>query len=142
MASEIRTFHIRGAHAAEDEATLAAFLRSVAVQRVDTAYADGGWHILVLFEDLRRREETVQIQSAIVGGLNAWRARMATESGVAREAILSDAAVESIARHAPTTEIELATIALPTAGNLARHGAAIVQVVREVLDDLKDHGSD
>jgi hypothetical protein len=74
MSSEIRTFKIRDAAVHEDELALGEFLRTVDVARIETTYAGDAWHILVMFEELRKREETAQIQSAIVAALNHWRA--------------------------------------------------------------------
>lgn len=138
MKSDIRTFKIRDASVHEDESVLAEFLRTVEVQRIETTYADGAWRILVMYEELRRREETAQIQSAIVGALNAWRNRTASEHGLDREAVLTDAAVQEIARYAPTTAVELAVIAGGLGIDATRFGTAIVQVVRQTLEELID----
>ena len=136
MKGEIRTFKIRDAAVQEDEAVLSAFLRTVDVRRIETAYADGAWHILVMFEDLRRREETAQIRTAIHEALNHWRTRTAQAQGVPRDALMPDAALREIARYAPTTEIELSTIAGALGMDLSEHGAAVLQVVRQTLEDL------
>src|SRR5690349_17791264 len=110
MKSKIRTFKIRDEAASEDEAALAAFLRTVETQRIETAYADKAWHILVLFEDLRQREETAQIQSAIAAALNQWRTQTARRLGIERETLLPDVALPEIGRYAPTTAVELGVI--------------------------------
>ncbi|UEM22624.1 HRDC domain-containing protein [Skermanella mucosa] len=136
MSSEIRTFKIRDAAIQEDELALAEFLRTVEVSRIETAFADGAWHILVMYEELRKREETAQIQSAIVAALNGWRAQTATSLDLDREAIMSSSAVQEIARYAPTTEIELSVVGSALGIDTTVHGAAIVHVVRQTLEDL------
>lgn len=136
MSSEIRTFKIRDAAVKEDELALAEFLRTVEVSRIETSFADGAWHILVMYEELRKREETAQIQSAIVAALNAWRAQTATSLDLDREAIMSSSAVQEIARYAPTTEIELSVVGSALGIDTSVHGAAIVHVVRQTLEDL------
>lgn len=138
MTTEIRTFQIPDLEREEAQAQLSAFLRTVEVQRIDTAYADGAWRILVLFQDLRRKEESRQIESAIVGALNTWRERMAMRTGLARDAILADELVPEIARFAPTTERELSVIVGTRDLDLGHYGAEIVQVVRSTLDELID----
>lgn len=136
MATDIRSFKIRDAHAREDEAALREFLRTVEVQRIETAFSDGAWHILVLYEELRRREEILQIQSAIVAALNGWRSQAAADLGLGRDEVLPDRAVTEIARYAPTTEVELGVIAGTLGIDLGRHGLSIVQVVRQTLEEL------
>lgn len=138
MTTEIRTFRIRDDAVQEDEAVLAEFLRTVEVTRIETAFADGAWRILVLYEDLRRREETRQIHSAIVAALNQWRRRTAAATGGRREDVIPDPAVSEIARYAPTTEIELGVLAGSLGIDVAVHGAAIVQVVRQTLEELTE----
>lgn len=140
MTADIRTFKIRDSHVREDEATLKEFLRTVEVQRIESAFSDGAWHILVLYEELRRREEIRQIQSAIIGALNAWRTQAAADFGLMRADVLPDQAVSEIARYAPTTEVELGVIAGTLGLDLTRHGSSIVQVVRQTLDELTTEG--
>jgi ribonuclease D len=94
MSSEIRTFKIRDAAVHEDELALGEFLRTVDVVRIETTYAGGAWHILVMFEELRKREETAQIQSAIVAALNNWRAQAAAAHNIEREAVMPSSAVQ------------------------------------------------
>jgi ribonuclease D len=136
MAADIRSFKIRDSHVREDEAALREFLRTVEVQRIETAFSDGAWHILVLYEELRRREEILQIQSAIVAALNGWRGQAAADLGLGRDEVLPDRAVMEIARYAPTTEVELGVIAGTLGIDLGRHGLSIVQVVRQTLEEL------
>jgi ribonuclease D len=138
MRSEVRTFKIRDAAVLEDEAALAEFLRAVEVKRIETAFAGGAWHILVMFEDLRRREETAQIQSTIITALNQWRKQAAADLGIERDALLSDSAVREIARYAPTTVIELNVISGTLDCHIGEHAQSIVLVVRETLEALTD----
>jgi len=136
MSTEIRTFTIPDAAAEEAQAHLSAFLRTVEVQRIDTAYAGDGWRVLVLFADLKRKEESQQIEAAIAAALNGWRDRAAAQAGVTRDAVLADELVQEIARFAPTTEHELGIIVGARDMPLSQHGGEIVQVVRSTLDVL------
>lgn len=134
MTLELRTFHIRDGAAEDDEARLASFLRSVEIVRIDTAYADGAWRVLVHYEDSHRTRERARIEGAILDALNAWRAARARERGVDREAVLTQALAAEIARYAPTSEVELSVIADALGAGLGGQGAEIVRIVREVLD--------
>ena len=136
MSSEIRTFKIRDAAVHEDELALGEFLRTVDVARIETTYAGDAWHILVMFEELRKREETAQIQSAIVAALNHWRAQAVATHNIEREAVMPSAAVQEIARYAPTTEIELTVVGNALGIDMSVFGAAIVHVVRQTLEEL------
>lgn len=138
MSTEVRTFTIPDAQADEAQANLSAFLRTVEVHRIDTAYSDGAWRVLVLFQDLKRKEESQQIEAAIGAALNSWRDRVAKANGVGRDAILADDLVMEIARFAPTTEHELSIIIGARDLPIGQHGGEIVQVVRSTLDLLID----
>lgn len=138
MSTEIRTFTIPDANAEEAQALLSAFLRTVEVQRIDTAYAEGAWRVLVLHQDLRRKEESLQIEAAINAALNNWRERTASRAGLTRDAVLPDELVPEIARFAPTTEHELSIIVGARDLGVGQYGAEIVQVVRATLDELID----
>lgn len=138
MSTEVRTFIIPDAHADEAQVNLSSFLRTVEVSRIDTAYADGAWRVLVLFQDLKRKEESQQIEAAIGAALNGWRDKVAKAAGVGREAILADDLVTEIARFAPTTEHELAIIIGARDLPVGQYGGEIVQVVRSTLDLLID----
>ncbi|HYD31965.1 MAG TPA: HRDC domain-containing protein [Azospirillaceae bacterium] len=138
MNSEIRTFVIPDTNGEEEKERMAAFLRTVEVQRIDTAYAEGAWRVLILFLDLKHREETRQIETAIAEALNSWRDRAATAAGVSRDAVLADEVVQEIAHFAPTTVIELNAIAASKNTDLSLHAVDIVQVVRQTLDELID----
>src|SRR5215207_3135473 len=105
MSSEIRTFKIRDSAVQDDELGLAEFLRAVEVKRIETSFSDGAWHILVMYEELRKREETLQIQSAIVAALNQWRTQAAKDLGIDRDSIMSPPAVQYFVKDAATTEI-------------------------------------
>lgn len=138
MNLEIRTFTIRDASPEEDEQRVAGFLRSVEVERIDTAYADGAWRVLVHFRDLRSKEESAQIETAIQAALNAWRSDIARNLQVDKETVLPGNLVVEIARYAPTTEIELSVIAnaAGVGSTVREHGADIVRVVRQTMEDL------
>lgn len=138
MTTEIRTFQIPDATREEAQAMLSAFLRTVEVQRIDTAYADGAWRILVLYQDLRRKEEALQIETAIAAALNLWRDRVAARDGLSRDSVLPDELVPEIARFAPTTEHELSIIVGTRDFDLGNRGGEIVQAVRSTLDELID----
>ncbi|KAA0680424.1 HRDC domain-containing protein [Roseomonas genomospecies 6] len=138
MSTEIRTFMIPDANADEAQGQLSSFLRTVEVQRIDTAYADGGWRVLVLYKDLKRKEESLQIEAAINAALNNWRDRAAAREGLPRDAVLPDELVPEIARFAPTTERELSIIVGARDLGVGQYGGEIVQVVRATLDELID----
>lgn len=133
---EMRRFSIRAEVAEEDQERLANFLRGVDVERIDTAYADGCWQVLVLYRDLRAREEAAQIESAIVAALNGWRSKTARSSDVAREMVLADETVARIARSAPTTLGELKPL-IGDKATLARP-EQILSIVRSTLADLTE----
>jgi ribonuclease D len=136
MKVDVRSFTIRqGAEAREDEQKLSRFLRSVEVHRMEMSYADG-WQILVVFEDLRGREEAAQIVSAIQGALNSWRANIARQAVLDRHEVLSDHLLNRIARNAPTTEVELSGLLGNEYAGLAQYASAIVAVVKETMTEL------
>jgi len=137
MSSEIRTFRL-SATSQDEQSQLSSFLRTVDVRRIDTAYADGAWQILVIFQDLKRQEESAQIASAITGALTLWRDRFATRQGLGREEVLPDELIPEIARYAPTTEHELRILASSANYDAAAYGVEIVQVVRQTMDSLID----
>ncbi len=135
--SDVRSFLLRsGEFREQDEAALSAFLKSVNERRVETAHDAEGWHVLVFFEDLRRKEESAQIEMAIVAALNAWRTRKAEELGAERLAILPDSLMADIAHYAPTTAVELRVVASSSECDLSVSGEEIVRVVRETLEAL------
>lgn len=136
MTTEIRAFTLSDAESGDEQNEVSAFLRSVEVERIDTAYVDGAWRILVLYQDMRRKEESKQIESAIFGALNTWRERVATRVGISRDTVLSDELLGDIARLAPTTEKELSSIIGNRNFDIGHHGGEIVGVVRHMLADL------
>jgi len=138
MTSEIRTFIVADGEGGEPQAELSMFLRSVEVQRIDTAYADGAWRVLVLYEDMKRKEESAQIESAILGALSSWRDKVADRVGMSRDSLLPDELLSEIARYAPTTEHELQVILSGRGKAVGQHGQEIVQVVRQMLEALVD----
>ena len=136
MTTEVRTFVIPDDNPDPARNEIAGFLRSVVIERVDSAYADGAWHVLVLHQDARRKEESEQIESAIKDALTTWRDRLATRESVSRESILADDLLNEIAHYAPTTERELATIASAQGFDVSSYGSAIVLEVKKMLDAL------
>jgi len=138
MSSEVRTFVIPDGASDQARQDIAGFLRSVVVDRIDTAYADGAWRVLVLFQDARHKEESEQIESAIRGALASWRDQEAARSGLAKEDVFTDALLDEIAHYAPTTERELTSIASAQNIDVGQYGAAIVLEVKKMLDALID----
>ena len=136
MTTEVRTFVIPDGSPDPAQTAIGDFLRAVTVERIDTAYADGAWHVLVLHQDARRQEESEQIESAIKDALVTWRDRLATRESVTRNSILSDELLAEIAHYAPTTERELATIASAQGFDVSGYGGAIVLEVKKMLDAL------
>ncbi|MEI8395828.1 MAG: HRDC domain-containing protein [Rhodospirillaceae bacterium] len=136
MSTEIRTFVIPDADPDQDRSEMAAFLRSVVVERIETAYSEGAWRMLVFYEDARRKEESDQIESAIKSALIAWRDQEAAREGKPQDNILSDSLLNEIAHFAPTTERELIAIATAMGVSVGPFGSAIVIVVKKMLDDL------
>lgn len=138
MTLEIKTFSIPDDQPEGAQADLAAFLRTVEVSRIDTAYAPGAWRVLVLYQDLRRKEESQQIEASIAAALNLWRDRTAAAAGVTRDAIMPDDLIQEIARFAPTTAHELAVILGTRNVDVDARASDIVQVVRSTLEELID----
>ena len=136
MTTEVRTFVIPDDNPDTARLEVAGFLRAVVVERIDTAYANGAWHVLVLHQDARRKEESEQIESAIKDALAGWRDRLAAREGVSRDSILADDLLAEIAHYAPTTERELATIASAQGFDVSSYGATIVLEVKKMLDAL------
>jgi ribonuclease D len=142
MQANVKSFWIRsGSDGAEDESALAVFLRGVDVLRLETAY-DQGWRVLVLYSDMRVREEAKQIRQAIRVALDGWRRRHAAELGVAPNAIADDQLLDDIASAAPTTTPEMR--ALLAAGQGMDDGdlEKMAEVVRKTLKDLSVPTSD
>lgn len=137
MTTEVCTFVIPDDNPDPARADIAGFLRSVVIERIDTAYVDGAWRVLVLHQDARRKEESEQIESAIKDALVSWRDRQANLDGLSPDSVLSDELLTEIAHYAPTTERELATIASAQGfTSVSNYGAAIVLEVKKMLDAL------
>ena len=136
MALRVRTFRIHDESAVDDEALLDQFLRSVDVDRVDTAAANDGWRVAVLFHDQREKEEAEQIASVVAGALKAWRSNCAEAAGEPPIVILSDDALDLIARCIPTTTLELRAMLGEEDAVATTHAHEIVQVVRNTMDAL------
>ncbi|MCW2245922.1 ribonuclease D [Azospirillum fermentarium] len=138
MTLEIKTFSIPDDQPDGAQADLAAFLRTVEVSRIDTAYAPGAWRVLVLYQDLRRKEESQQIEASIAAALGLWRDRTATTEDLSRDAVLPDDLLQEIARFAPTTGHELSIILGTRSSDFDARAPEIVQVVRTTLEELID----
>jgi ribonuclease D len=136
MSLSLRTFEIGAATREADEAAIAEFLSSVDVDRVDTAFSDGAWRILVHYRDARAKEEAAQIASVVVSALKVWRQRVAQASGETPEAVLPDATILAVARYVPTTQLELKLVLGDAAEACSGHHQEIVAVVRETLNQL------
>ncbi|NBC34547.1 MAG: aldolase [Alphaproteobacteria bacterium] len=145
MTVQVRTFRIRNSAAgssapetggADDERAVSAFLRAVEVDRVETAYAEGAWHLLVLYRDRKDQEEAAQIASAVAAALRDWRALAAAREGLPATALLSDALLEKVALAVPTTTIELAELQDGDRRDPGPFATEIVQVVRHALAEL------
>ena len=63
-------------------------------------------------------------------------AQAAAAHNIEREAVMPSSAVQEIARYAPTTEIELTVVGSALGIDTSVFGAAIVQVVRQTLEEL------
>jgi ribonuclease D len=142
MSNRIRTFRIiDGEDADRGEAAVSDFLRSVNADRIDTAYSDGGWRVLVLYSDSRAEEESAQIESTVAGELRNWRSDVARNLGVKPSTVISDDAISRVSRYVPTTAVELRTVLnadRAEAGTMldGRFENEIVQIVRQTLDSL------
>ncbi len=138
---DVRSFLVRdeGDDAGASARALSEFLSSVDVERMETAY-DGGWRVIVFYQDRRRREEHRQIAALIAGALQSWRTRLAARMHVAPESLLSDPALDAIALQAPTTVPELRGIGALDGTDLGERADEILGVVRETLDELSGDG--
>jgi ribonuclease D len=133
----VRTFEVRSdVHRRDDEDAVDAFLRSVTVERVDTAYADGGWRVLVLFHDTRHKEEAAQIASVIAAALKDWRTAKADQIGSEPADILPDEAIDKVAHYVPTTAIELRVVMGVTHEKAGPYAEDIAGIVRRTLAEL------
>ena len=142
MGIQVSAFRIRndpsddGSIGGADECAVAAFLRSVQVERIDTAYADGGWNLLVLYHDRKDQEEAAQIASVVASALRDWRAQAARRESLAPDAVLSDSLLDRVAMAVPTTPIEFAELQGGSRRDPGPFASEIVQVVRTALGEL------
>lgn len=137
MSLNVRTFQVRaGDSQAEDESAVAHFLKSVDVDRVDTAFSDGAWRLLVLYRDRREREESEQIASVIAFSLRSWRTAKAKAEGMDPSEVLSDEVLTQVAQFVPTTTLELRVVLGQEGAPISPFEEDIVHVVREALDEL------
>ena len=137
MSLSVRTFEVReGAQKSDDEASVAAFMKSVDVDRVDTAFVDGAWRLLVLYRDLREREEAEQIASLVASSLRSWRERKAKREQLTPAAVLSDDVLNQVAQFVPTTTLELRVVLGQEGAPISPFEDEIVAVVRDALGEL------
>ncbi len=140
MSLRVRSFQIRdGEHAKADEDGVAAFLRAVEVDRIETSYqpgADAGWRLLVLYDDNKELEEAAQIASVTATALRQWRAAAAADDQRALGEVISDEAIARIAGRAPTTTPELRAILDVPPDQPVPYEEEIVRIVCRVLEDL------
>lgn len=137
MSLNVRTFEVHADdRQSDDEHAVARFLKSVDVDRVDSAYSDGAWHLLVLFRDRREREEAEQIASAIAFSLKSWRSAKAKSEGMDPSQVLADDILAQVAKFVPTTTLELRVVLGQEGAPISPFEDDIVHVVREALDEL------
>lgn len=109
MSLKVRTFEIReGEEAEEDEERVSTFLRAAAVERIETAFADRRWRLLILYNDQKDKEESAQIASVIAAALKQWRRSAAQRGSIQPGEVLSDEAVTTIAQCVPTLRLSCA----------------------------------
>ena len=137
MSLSVRTFEVRaGAQKAEDESSITAFMKSVDVDRVDTAFVDGAWRLLVLYRDMREREEAEQIASVIASSLKSWREMKAKREQLDPTEVLSDEVLAQVAQFVPTTTLELRVVLGQDGESVSPFENEIVAVVRDSLGEL------
>lgn len=137
MSLKVRTFEIReGEEAEEDEERVSTFLRAAAVERIETAFADRRWRLLILYNDQKDKEESAQIASAIAAALKQWRRSAAQRGSIQPGEVLSDEAVTTIAQCVPTTPLELRLVLGRDTTAAEPYQTEIVQIVRQTLDAL------
>ena len=137
MSLSVRTFEVReGAQKADDECSITAFMKSVDVDRVDTAFVDGAWRLLVLYRDMREREEAEQIASVIASSLRSWRDMKAKRQQIEAVQVLSDDVLTQVAQLVPTTTLELRVVLGKEGEPVSAFEDEIVAVVRDALGEL------
>ena len=135
---KVRTFVIADDDPLAGEGAVSDFLAQVQADRIDTAYAPGGWRVLIVYTDPRRAEEAEQIASVIAANLRAWRDQLAAASRRDPQEVLPEDLLTKIAQYVPTTTLELRVVlSAHEAGEaLRRHDEEIVHIVRQTLDEL------
>ena len=137
MSLSVRTFEVRsGAQKSDDEASIGAFMKSVDVDRVETAFVDGAWRLLVLYRDLREREEAEQIASLVASSLRSWRDAKARRERTAPTDVLADDVLAQVAQFVPTTALELRVVLGQEGQPVSAFEDEIVAVVRDALGEL------
>lgn len=137
MSMKIRTFEIReGDAAVEDENRVSSFLRTAEVERIETAFAEGSWRLLILYNDQKDKEESAQIASTIAAALRQWRRGIAQREGIEPAAVLADEAIAQVAQYVPTTPLELRLVLGKDSAAAEAYKSEIVQIVRQTLDAL------
>ena len=136
--TRVRTFLISDDNPREGEDAVSSFLGQVTADRVDTAYAPGGWRVMIHFTDPRHAEEAEQIASVIAANLRHWRDEQAAAQGCDPLDVLPEDVLVRIAQYVPTTALELRVILTATEGGEAirQYEDPIVAVVRDTLDEL------
>lgn len=137
MNLSVRSFEIPGGDKRDAaETCVSDFLGSVEVERIETAFENGVWRLLVMFRDRREKEEAAQIAQVVSSALKQWREQIAAATDVAPTDILSDEVMASVARYVPTTTLELNVVLGAAAEPILQYQNEIVAVVRETLGEL------
>ena len=137
MSLSVRSFEIPSGEGRDVAETLVTeFMASVEVERVETAFDDGAWRLLVMFRDRREQEEAAQIAQVVSSALKQWRDRVAQATDVLPDDVLSDEVMASIARYVPTTTLELNVVLGAAAEPIVQYQNEIVAVVRDTLGEL------
>jgi DNA helicase-2/ATP-dependent DNA helicase PcrA len=79
--------------------------------------------------------DPVALTAAVAAGLRAWRAEQARRAAVRPTVVLSDRALDEVARERPRTDGELAAIGGLGPLGRERHGARLLAIVAEHLGD-------
>jgi len=139
MSVEIRSFKIRlsADDIVADERVLSRFLSGVDVERIDSAWSPEGWKILVIYKSRRQQEEREQIHLVLVEALKEWREKIALEKEVDIYEIAPDIVLETIARYAPTTDIELRIVGSEHNWDAGACGESVLKIVRDVMEELQ-----
>lgn len=79
--------------------------------------------------------DPVALTAGVAASLRAWRTEQARRAAVRPTVVLSDRALDAIARERPRTSEQLATLAGLGPVSRDRHGARLLAIVAEHLDD-------